>query len=64
MFRDKFWISLALTVPTLIWGHMAVNSLRPMNRGWHHGRRSIHAFNGILMAVAGSEITLMDRPCP
>ncbi len=22
MFRDKFWISLALTAPTLIWGHM------------------------------------------
>jgi P-type Cu2+ transporter len=22
MFRDKFWISLALTVPTLLWGHM------------------------------------------
>src|SRR3954464_5380489 len=22
MFRDKFWVSLALTVPTLIWGHM------------------------------------------
>ncbi len=22
MFRDKFWISLVLTVPTLIWGHM------------------------------------------
>ncbi len=22
MFRDKFWISLALTLPTLIWGHM------------------------------------------
>ena len=22
MFRDKFWIALALTVPTLIWGHM------------------------------------------
>ena len=22
MFRDKFWISLALTIPTLIWGHM------------------------------------------
>jgi Cu2+-exporting ATPase len=22
MFRDKFWISLLLTVPTLIWGHM------------------------------------------
>jgi len=22
MFRDKFWISLGLTVPTLVWGHM------------------------------------------
>ncbi|HET6618030.1 MAG TPA: heavy metal translocating P-type ATPase, partial [Gemmatimonadota bacterium] len=22
MFRTKFWISLALTVPTVIWGHM------------------------------------------
>jgi Cu2+-exporting ATPase len=22
MFRNKFWVSLALTVPTLVWGHM------------------------------------------
>ena len=22
MFRDKFWLSLALTLPTLVWGHM------------------------------------------
>jgi len=22
MFRDKFWVSLFLTIPTLIWGHM------------------------------------------
>ena len=22
MFRDKFWLSLALTIPVLIWGHM------------------------------------------
>jgi Cu2+-exporting ATPase len=22
MFRDKFWISLLLTLPTLVWGHM------------------------------------------
>jgi P-type Cu2+ transporter len=22
MFRDKFWLSFALTIPTLIWGHM------------------------------------------
>ena len=27
MFRDKFWISLALTIPTLIWGHMLQNAL-------------------------------------
>ncbi|HJR16731.1 MAG TPA: HAD-IC family P-type ATPase, partial [Gemmatimonadales bacterium] len=27
MFRDKFWISLALTVPTLIWGHMLPRAL-------------------------------------
>ena len=22
MFRDKFWLSLALTIPTIVWGHM------------------------------------------
>ena len=22
MFRDKFWLSFILTIPTLIWGHM------------------------------------------
>src|ERR671914_418057 len=22
MFRDKFWLSLLLTIPTLVWGHM------------------------------------------
>ena len=27
MFRDKFWISLLLTVPTLIWGHMLPSAL-------------------------------------
>ena len=27
MFRDKFWISLALTIPTLIWGHMLQDAL-------------------------------------
>src|SRR3982751_3890003 len=27
MFRDKFWISLALTIPTLIWGHMLPRTL-------------------------------------
>ncbi|MEX2111189.1 MAG: heavy metal translocating P-type ATPase [Gemmatimonadaceae bacterium] len=27
MFRDKFWVSLLLTIPTLIWGHMLQNAL-------------------------------------
>jgi Cu2+-exporting ATPase len=27
MFRDKFWISLLLTTPTLIWGHMLQGAL-------------------------------------
>jgi Cu2+-exporting ATPase len=30
MFRDKFWISLLLTIPTIIWGHMV-----PRLTGWH-----------------------------
>lgn len=27
MFQRKFWVSLALTVPTLIWGHMLQNAI-------------------------------------
>lgn len=27
MFRDKFWISLLLTIPTLVWGHMLQRAL-------------------------------------
>ena len=27
MFRDKFWITLLLTAPTLVWGHMLQNAL-------------------------------------
>jgi P-type Cu2+ transporter len=30
MFRDKFWLSLVLTIPTVIWGHML-----PELTGWH-----------------------------
>jgi P-type Cu2+ transporter len=30
MFRDKFWIALALTIPTVVWGHML-----PELTGWH-----------------------------
>jgi len=28
MFRDKFWLALLLTIPTLIWGHMLQSLLR------------------------------------
>src|SRR5215204_5154170 len=27
MFRDRFWISMLLTIPTLIWGHMLPRGL-------------------------------------
>src|SRR5688572_16631 len=27
MFRDKFWVTLLLTIPTLIWGHMLPTAL-------------------------------------
>ncbi|MGH7662680.1 MAG: copper-translocating P-type ATPase [Gemmatimonadaceae bacterium] len=27
MFRDRFWLSLMLTVPTLVWGHMLQSAL-------------------------------------
>jgi P-type Cu2+ transporter len=30
MFRSKFWLSLALTIPTVVWGHML-----PSLTGWH-----------------------------
>ena len=33
MFRDKFWITLALTVPTVMWGHMLMSLT-----GWHAPR--------------------------
>src|SRR3954467_4360464 len=27
MFRDKFWVTLALSIPTLVWGHMLHDAL-------------------------------------
>jgi P-type Cu2+ transporter len=30
MFRNKFWLTLLLTIPTLVWGHMI-----PRLTGWH-----------------------------
>ena len=52
MFRRKFWISLALTLPTLIWGHM-------LQRALHYappaipGGRLIPAVFGTLVFVSG-----------
>jgi Cu2+-exporting ATPase len=39
MFRDKFWITLALTIPTLVWGHMlerafGLRAPRFIGSGW------------------------------
>jgi Cu2+-exporting ATPase len=39
MFRDRFWLSLLLTVPTLVWGHMLprlFGSTAPAFPGSHH----------------------------
>jgi Cu2+-exporting ATPase len=39
MFRDKFWLSLLLTIPTLVWGHMLQSALgytAPMFPGAHY----------------------------
>jgi P-type Cu2+ transporter len=30
MFRDRFWVALVLTIPTVLWGHML-----PELTGWH-----------------------------
>src|SRR5687768_7418904 len=38
MFRDKFWLSLLLTIPTVLWGHMLQGALgwsAPHFRGSH-----------------------------
>ena len=30
MFRTRFWVTLVLTIPTVVWGHMIPSAL-----GWH-----------------------------
>src|SRR5436190_23849772 len=54
-FRDKFWVSLILTVPTLIWGHMlqdAIGYTAPSFAGSHW----IPAVFGILVFLYGGWI--------
>jgi Cu2+-exporting ATPase len=52
MFRDRFWVSLVLTIPTLIWGHML-----PRAFGFHPpavpGARWIPAMFGTLVFFYG-----------
>jgi P-type Cu2+ transporter len=52
MFRDKFWISLLLTIPTLVWGHMLQTAF-----GYHApmfpGARWIPAVLGTAVFVYG-----------
>jgi P-type Cu2+ transporter len=67
MFRDKFWIVLALTIPTVVWGHML-----PELTGWHAptfpGSRwvgpvlgTIVFFYGGWVFLAGAARELKDR---
>lgn len=52
MFRDRFWVSLALTIPTLVWGHMLPNAV-----GFHPpalpGARWIPPLFGTLVFLYG-----------
>ena len=55
MFRDKFWISLALTIPTLVWGHMLQRAL-----GYHAplfpGARWIAPVFGTAVFIYGGRV--------
>ncbi len=52
MFRDKFWISLLLTIPTLIWGHMLQNAFGYTAPGFP-GSRWIPALFGTAVFLYG-----------
>jgi P-type Cu2+ transporter len=57
MFRDRFWITLALTIPTVLWGHML-----PEVTGWHApafpGSRWIGPVLGTIVFVYGGWVFL------
>ena len=52
MFRDKFWVTLLLTLPTLVWGHMLQNALGYAAPQFH-GARWIPAGFGTAVFVYG-----------
>jgi len=57
MFRRKFWLSLALTIPTLIWGHMLMRLT-----GWQApavpGREWIPPVFGVAVFLYGGPVFL------
>jgi Cu2+-exporting ATPase len=75
MFRSKFWISLALTIPTLLWGHMLgrlYGSHKPLLPGgqwvapffgtavfWYGGRVFMQGAAGELRARLPGMMTLI-----
>ena len=52
MFRDKFWLSLALTLPTLVWGHM-LQGILGLEAPHFAGSRWIAAVFGTAVFVYG-----------
>ena len=57
MFRDRFWLSLALTLPTLIWGHMLPDAFRYMPPRFP-GSAWIPALFGTVVFVYGGLVFL------
>jgi Cu2+-exporting ATPase len=55
MFRDKFWISLLLTLPTLVWGHMLQSALGYAAPAFA-GSRWIPAIFGTAVFVYGGRV--------
>lgn len=55
MFRDKFWVSLVLTIPTIVWGHMLGGALGFVERP---GARWIPPLFGTLVFVYGGRVFL------
>src|SRR5690606_7654632 len=67
MFRDKFWLSLLLTIPTIVWGHMLaeLTSYQPPHftgSGWTAPLfGTIVFFYGGVVFIRGAWHELQDR---
>ncbi|MEO6528801.1 MAG: heavy metal translocating P-type ATPase [Gemmatimonadaceae bacterium] len=58
MFRDKFWISLLLTLPTLVWGHMLQRTFG-YDAPTFSGSRWIPSLFGTAVFVYGGRVFLL-----